>query len=81
MGGKAKSSSSSATTSSTSTVTDSYNQTYNRVSNLSDVGNVKFDLGGANGADTSGGGMAGMIIPILVGGAIVFGLALMRKAK
>jgi cobalamin biosynthesis Mg chelatase CobN len=63
MGGKAASQSSTSNVTSTAvaTVTDSYNQTVNRVGNLSDVGNVKI-----SGAGSESGGL-----PVF---AMIFGI-------
>lgn len=66
MGGSAKSSSASTTSSETITATDSYNQTYNRINNLSDVGNVKLNLGDASAPGSSG--LAGASMPLVAVG-------------
>lgn len=48
----------------TTNITDSYNQTYSMVSNLSDVGNVKFMMGDAGAAPIPS---FNTFLPIIVG--------------
>jgi hypothetical protein len=74
-----KSTASSATTSSTSTVSDSYNQTLNRVSNLSDVGNVKLDFSAGDNPVSGGNASYTPLIAIGVAIAVFAAVKIFKK--
>lgn len=75
-GGSSTSTTSNTSLVSTNTVTDSYNESFSRIENLSDVGNVAINMGGIPGQDS---GVSVSPLVLLIIGAVAVAIVWLKK--